>query len=414
MKATLVTKFAVRSLARSKRRTLLSVIGIAVGCAVALFLIAFMRSGSEFRTRVISDSGMGHVRIAPSGWLKSRDNQMRLRDWRRDMKMASMMKEIEVVAPHARTTALLAFGTKVVGVEMVGVDPEAEQKFNRIARSISEGRYLQSGDLGVTVIGSEAAKRLDVDVDDDLLLTVVNKDGELEYAMLRIVGLVHTGSKELDAAFCHVTLEEIEELTGLAGAGELTLKLRDYGKIGHVVSQLRGKVSDPDDVVTWKQVVPAMGADADSDRAFNSFFLGIVIFVVILGITSAQITALLERKRELAVLIALGMKSRQTIRLVLFEALVLGILGAGLGLVLGFPAVYYTATVGINFEALAGGEKFTMAGVLFDPVFYSDLGPWMVPYALAIALFSTAVAAIYPAWLAVRINPTSALSLREA
>lgn len=413
MKISLTTKFAVRTLGRSKRRTLLSVIGVGIGCAVALFLSAFMRGANEMRVQGIADSGFGHLRIAPGGWEKSRENALRLQDWRAELETVRAMEGIKVAAPHARSTALLAFGTRVAGVELLGVDPPVEQAISRIARAMSEGRYLQSGDRGVTVIGHTIAERLEVELDDDLFLTVVREGGEMEYAMLRIVGIVNTGSRDLDASICHVTLEDVQKLTGLDGAGEITITLDDLGKLDRTVSYLRTVIPEGDDVLTWREIQPAQGADSKSDQAFMNLFVGIVVVVVMLGITSAQLTAILERRREFAVLMALGMKGIQVIRLVLVEAAAMGILGAAAGLLLAMPLVYYTATTGINFSAIIG-EGTSMSGVLFNPVMYSDMGLWMIPRALFVALISTLIAALYPAWYAVKIDPTSALSLREA
>lgn len=413
MSISLTNKFAVRTLGRSKRRTLLSVIGVGVGCAVALFLAAFMRGANEMRVRSIADSGFGHLRIAPGDWEKSRENALRLQDWRTELETARSMEGVKVAAPHARSTALLAFGTRVAGVELLGVDPPAEQAISRIARAVSEGRYLESGDRGVTVVGSAIAEGLEVELDDDLFLTVVREGGEMEYAMLRIVGIVHTGSRDLDAAICHVTLEDIQQLTGLDGAGEITITLHAARKVEQTASTLRTVIPEGDDVLTWREVQPAQGADFESDKAFTNLFVGIVVVVVMLGITSAQLTAILERRREFAVLMALGMKGIQVIRLVLVEAAALGVLGAAAGLLLAMPLVYYTATTGIDFSSFLG-EAGSISGVLFDPVMYSDMGLWMIPHALFVALISTLVAALYPAWYAVKTDPTSALSLREA
>ena len=413
MSISLTTRFAVRTLGRSKRRTLLSVIGVGVGCGVALFLTAFMHGANEMRVQSIADSGFGHLRIAPGGWEKTRENDLRLQDWRKALDAVSAMEGVRVAAPHARSTALLAFGTRVAGVQLLGVDPPAEAALSRLVRAVSEGRYLKTGDEGVTVIGSTIAERLDVTLDDDLLLTVVGKGGQMAYAMLRIVGIAHTGSRDLDASICHVTLEDVERLTGLNGAGEITVTLRDLGDLDRAVSHLRTTIPEGDDVLTWKEVQPAQGADSESDKAFTNLFVGIVVIVVILGITSAQLTAILDRRREFAVLIALGMKGLQVTRLVLVEAAVLGVLGAAAGLLLAMPLVYYTATTGIDFGAVMGGET-SISGVLFDPVMYSDMGLWMIPHALFVALASTLIATLYPAYYAVRTNPTSALSLREA
>jgi ABC-type lipoprotein release transport system permease subunit len=409
----LTTKFAVRTLGRSKRRTLLSVIGVGVGCAVALFLTAFMRGANEMRVQSIADSGFGHLRIAPGGWEKSRENALRLQDGRAELETVRAMEGVKVAAPHARSTALLAFGTRVAGVELLGVDPPAEQAVSRVARAVSEGRYLESGDKGLTVIGSTIAERLDVELDDDLFLTIVREGGRMEYAMLRIVGIIDTGSRDLDATICHVTLEDVRKLTDLNGAAEITITLNELGDLDRMAATLRTVIPQGDDVLTWKEVQPAQGADFESDKRFTNIFIVIVVVVVMLGITSAQLTAILERRREFAVLIALGMKSIQVTRLVFVEAAAMGLLGAAAGLLLAMPLVYYTATTGIDFSKLMG-EGMSMSGVLFNPVMYSDMGLWMIPHALLIALISTLIAALYPAWYAVKIDPTSALSLREA
>ncbi|KPJ59361.1 MAG: hypothetical protein AMJ46_11535 [Latescibacteria bacterium DG_63] len=413
MRVSLITKFAVRTLRRKVRRTLLSVIGVGFGCAIAVFMIAFMRGSGEIRIRSIAESGFGHIRIAPAGWEESDEHELRLQNWSEDLEVVRSMKGIKVAAPHARSSALLAFGTRVTGTEMLGVDPSAEHEMNRLVRAVSEGRYLQPGDRDVTVIGSSIAKRLDVELDDDLLLTVAGEDGSVEYAMLRIVGIVNTGSREIDASICHVTLDDVEQLTGLDGPAEISITLHDYREIDRMVPRIQEAIPEGDVVLTWKEVVPSQGGDAASDRAFMNLMIGIVILVVVLGVTSAQLTAILERKREFAVLTALGMRSTQIMRLVFLEAAVVGVFGAAAGLLLVTPLVYHTATKGLDFAGMMGGEV-AMSGVLFEPIIYSDMGFWMIPYALLLALASTVIAVLYPAWFAVKVNPTSALSLREA
>lgn len=364
------------------------------------------------RIRSISESGLGHVRIAHVDWERTRDNDLRLRDWDAQLETARAMRGVAVAAPHARTTALLAFGTRVQGVEMTGVDPVAEAEINRLVRLIGSGRYLEPGDRDVTVIGSTIAERLEVEVGDPLFLTVVGEDGEMEYAMLLVVGIIDTGSRDMDASICHVALEDVGRLTGLAGAGEISVKLDNPLELERAASELAAALPEGDAVLTWREVIPTMAADYDSDWAFMNMLSGIVVVVAILGIAGAQLTAILERRREFAVLIALGMKERQVVGLILLEALAMGILGGGAALALSFPLVYRTATEGWDMTSLMG--DIAMSGVLFEPVMYAEMGVWMIPLALLIATVSMLFAAIYPAVYALRIDPTSALSLREA
>lgn len=412
MRAPILAKFAARTLGRNVRRTLLSVVGVGVGCGIAVFMVAFMRGSSQMRIRSIAESGFGHVRIAHDEWERTRDNDLRLHDWEAELETAREARGVSVAAPHARTTALLAFGTRVQGVEMLGVDPVAEPRLNRLTRAIGEGRYLEVGDRDATVVGSTIAERLEVGVGDALFLTVVGREGDMEYAMLTIVGIIDTGSRDMDASICHVMLEDIGRLTGRPGAGEISVLLENPLGLERAVSELTPLMADGDAVVTWREVVPSQAADYDGDWAFMNMLSGVVVVVAVLGIAGAQLTAILERRREFAVLIALGMKGRQVIGLIFLESIAMGVLGAVAGLALSFPLVYRMTTVGWDVTRLMG--DFVVSGVLFEPIMYAEMGPWMIPLALAVATVSMLFAAIYPAWYALRIDPTSALSLREA
>ncbi len=413
MSTPIIAKFAVRTLGRNVRRTLLSVVGIGIGVAIAVFMTAFMRGSTQMRVRAIAESGFGHVKVVPADWDKSRDNDLRLTDWEAELAAVRATRGVKAAAPHARSTALLGFGTRVAGVEMLGVDPVAEAETSRLVRAIDEGRYLRDGDRDAVVVGRTITNRLEVELDDDLLLTVVSKGGEMEYAMLNIVGIIETGSRDMDASICHVMLEDIERLTGREGAGDISVTLDDPLQMDAAVSRLRAVVSPEDDVLTWMVVVPAQGGDYQSDKGFMNILAGTVLVVVILGIAGAQLTAVLERRREFAVLIALGMKASQVVRLILLEAVAMAVMGAAVGLLLAWFPLHETATKGIDFSTMMGGD-LAMSGVLFDPIMYSVPGLWVLPYALVIAFVSTLIAAVYPAVFALRTDPTSALSLREA
>jgi ABC-type antimicrobial peptide transport system permease subunit len=135
---------------------------------------------------------------------------------------------------------------------------------------------------------------------------------------------------------------------------------------------------------------------------------GVLLLVVFLGVASAQLAAVLERRREFAVLAALGMNWRQMALLVISEALALGFVGAVVGLALGFPIVWYMSTTGLDLSVLLEGELVS-GGVLFDKVLYSTMGPWVLTNTLFIAFGSTLLGAIYPALYAIRTDPAEAL-----
>ena len=412
MRLSISTRYATRSLRRHTRRTILAILGIGLGCGVCLFVVAFVRGEGQMMLKAAAESGAGHFRVVPAAWLETRENDLRLPQWERVRDILRSMDGIAVIAPHARTEGLLAFGTRVAGVEIVGADPNTEQAANRLVRHVVEGRYLAPGALGTVVIGRGVAKRLDVELDDALMVTVADSAGEMNGAMLRIVGIVETGSEDLDAMICHVNLEDVERLTGLAGAADLTTLVTEPRRLADMINSVTGVLPAGCAVVTWKEIMPEMASGVEVDKTWTRLIVAIVMIVVFLGIMSAQLAAVLERRREFAVLAALGMKSGRLVSVMLMEGLILGLLGSVLGLVFGLPAAYYAATKGIDFTEFYGGD-LSVSNVLFDPVFKGDFGWWLVPMAFELALTATLLSSLYPAWFAIRTDPAVALRVEH-
>ena len=400
--------YAWRSLRRNARRTVLSILGIGIGCALALLMESMNRGRDELFARMGAYGGAGHVRIVPEGWRGRRDPRLRLANLQGDLDAARQLSGVAAVTARARAQALLAMGTHVVPVELVGVDPHTEPSTNRFARTVTHGRYLESSETGAVVIGQAIADRLVAGLDDEILATAVGKGGDIESTLLRIVGIVRTGRDEIDATICHVVLADVERLTGLSGAGEVTLVLDDWEGADLAKGTLGRMIGAGDEVLTWGEINPEFKGHLEQDKAVSRLVSGIILLIVVLGVASAQLAAVLERRREFAVLSALGMRSRTIVAVLLQEALAIGIASAALGLVLGLPFAWTLATRGIDLSRYMGAS-YSFQGVLIEPVFYGDIGPWTGWYVLTVAIVVTVVASLYPAWFASRTNPADAL-----
>src|SRR5512140_3588515 len=117
--AWIASRYALRSVARNVRRSALSVVGIAIGCVLALFMESLNRGKSELFARVGASSGIGHVRVVPAGWRARHDLQLRLGDGEADVAAARSLPGVAVATTRTRAQVLLAVGTHVVPVEMV-------------------------------------------------------------------------------------------------------------------------------------------------------------------------------------------------------------------------------------------------------------------------------------------------------
>ncbi len=404
------TKYAFRSLFTHTRRTFLSVIGVGIGCSIALFATSWISGGREMQIRAIAESGAGHLRIVPTHWLDTRENTLRLTDWQGVVQQARALPEVKTALARARTNALLAFGNRSAGVQVVGVEPDFEPQGNRILQTgVLQGRYLKVEDKNAVVIGKTLAKRLDVELEDDLYATLSARN-DITSVMLHIVGIMETGSRDIDSMFCQVTLQNLAELTQYPGASEIALLLHDYTAIPAVQRTLASAMPKGNEVITWQEVNPAMAGGIEGDRAFSRGLIAIIISVVALGIASAQLTAVLQRRTEFAILSALGMRRRQIIALVMIEALFIGLGGAVVALMVGGAGAYYLATEGVSLAAIMGeGVELAFGDVLLEPHIYGSFGPWLIGYAFLVSLLATVSASMYPAWMATKVNPADAL-----
>jgi ABC-type lipoprotein release transport system permease subunit len=405
-------RYAARSIRRNVRRSILAIAGIAIGCMLALVMEGFNRGRDEMFARAGTYSGAGHLRIVAAGWRGSRELTLRLAGHDQDLAAATANPAVIAVTPRTRSQALLAMGTRVTGVELVGVDPVREPPTNRLVRTVHEGRYLRANESGTLVVGGAIARRLGARLDDDILASVVGPKGDIENAMFRIVGIVRTGGDAADQMICQVPIGDMPALTGRPGIGEVAVTLSDWRRSDEVRSALAAAVASGDDVMTWEELNPDFKGHLKQDQQTSALIRWIILFIVFLGVTSSQLAAVLERRREFAVLSALGMSGWTMVRLVLLEAATLGFLGGVLGTAVGGPLIWWLSTTGIDLTRFMGSD-YTFGSALIEPRLFVGFGWWVVPYMLSVALGATMVASLYPATFAARTDPAVALRVAQ-
>jgi ABC-type lipoprotein release transport system permease subunit len=402
-----VTTYALRSLLRNPRRTVLSVLGVGVGCAIGIIGTSFYGGAIDWQIRAASESGVGHLLVVNERWTESRENALRVRDWRTAAEVAGAEAGVTIVTPRTRARGLLALGNRARGAEVVGVAPESEFAGNRtLQRATIAGRYLEPDETGSAVIGRGLAAALGARLDDQLVITLSGPN-EIQSGMLTVVGILETGLESIDEQFCHVALDDVRRLTEREGVGEIGITLSSRRLIDEVRARLALKLPAGCRLITWGEVMTLFAMNIESDTTFVRFVIFIVMLVVGLFVMSAQHAAVLERRREFAVLSALGMRARRVIGLVLVEGLFTGLLGAVAAIAIGGGLAFWMSG-GIDMAKLFG-NVFDVFGVVMDPVINADVGVWIVWYALTVCTLATTAASVIPAWKATKVDPAEAL-----
>lgn len=403
-------RYAFRSLFRNARRTVLSALGLAFGVGVGLIALSWVLGQEAMSINALASGGLGHLRIAPRGWDEHRDDAMRLAEADTVLAQVRSMSSVELATPRARVGGLLGLGTRTSHVTLTGVDATTEQRATRYVSELAEGRYLRPDEEGAIVLGRVIAHRLRAELLDELVVTVVDDHGEMQSAMVTVIGIAETGSRAIDGSIAHIALADLERLSGRMGPSEITMLVRDIDSIDRLRSEIAASIPGHNDVLTWLQVSPEFRARLETGEAFTNLAIGIVLFVVLLGVASAQLTSVLERRKEFAMLAALGMRGAMLVRIVLIEGFVLGTIGGLTAFAWASPILYDWARDGIDLSSLIQSrEGLAFGGVLIDPLYYPSFGPWAFGAALSLSLIATLLASLYPAWFASRTDPASAL-----
>ena len=414
MMRSVTTRYALRSLRRNLKRTLLSAFGVAFGVGIGLIATSFVGGQMSMLYDAAARGGVGHLEVTADTWAQSRRLELRLDDWQAQLEAVRGVEGVRLAAPHASARALLGFGTRSVQVTLSGVDPEVEQDALRYVREMDEGEYLASeSDLGdgQIVLGRSLVTRLDAEVGDELVVTSVDGDGEITSALVVLVGVADVHNRQINDSISQVPLGLLETLSGRVGPTSIAILLDSYRDIEPVRPRVERVLRGDNELVDMFEVSSELRAGQAKADGYTKVMLFVILLVVLMGVMSAQLTSVLERRKEFAVLAALGMRGSNLVFVLITEGLALGVLSAGLAIGWAAPIVANWAANGVDLRGLYStqDEGIAQGSILMEMVFYPEFGVKFFVTALALALGATLVASIYPALFASRTDPAAAL-----
>ncbi len=176
-----------------------------------------------------------------------------------------------------------------------------------------------------------------------------------------------------------------------------------------ILAGLKGVLPlDGTDVYPWQLLQPELRDYVVIDDAFGYLAYAIILIIVSIGVLNTVLMSVMERKREIGILMAVGMRPRSVLRMVLAETVFITIAGIILGLLIGLGVNWYFSVHGLDLRALYDSE-FTVSGTVIDPILYSDLRPHRILQICAVVFMLTVSMGLYPAVKASRTEPVEAM-----
>lgn len=327
------------------------------------------------------------------------------------MKIAGFLKQnssVKAFSARLKTMAMASTASGATGIMLNGVDPDQEKETTSIHAQIPDslGTWFTSGKKNPIVIGSKLAEKLKVKLHSKIILSFQTIDKQIAYGAFRIEGIYKTFNSSFDEINAFIRYEDFAGLANLTDhqVHEFLVSLHDDRVNESVVKSLR-EAFPKAEIMGWKECMPDLGLMAEYTNTWLYIILVIILLALSFGIINTMMMAVLERRREIGMLRAVGMSKRRVFALIMLETVFLSLTGAIVSIVVTIPLVHYFGSHGLN--ALAFAKGFEDIG--FAAIIYPRLSIDSYAGLTILVMVSAIIASIGPARKALSLNPVEAI-----
>ncbi len=402
----MIFKMAWKNIWRNKVRTLIILISIVLGIWAGTFILAYAFGLIEQRVNDAIGYEVSHLQIHQPDYLLDNDPQFVIKK-STDL-LNTIKKDERVKAASQRTLvhAMLATASNNAGAKTMGIEPQGENTVTQIASCIVDGEYLEDSDKNKILIGKKLAEKLKLKIRSKIVLTFQDTDKNIVSAAFRVKGVFSTYNAGLEQSTIYALKKDLDRLLNLKQeAHEIAILLQGADLVTDFTQEQKSKFAALS-IRTWSEIVPELALMTNSLDQYLVIFLLIILLALSFGIINVMLMAVLERVREIGMLMAIGMSKLRLFFMVVLETCLVFCLAAPLGLLLAFGVITYLQNTGLDLSS-AYGESYGALG--FRTIIYPQLQAVYYLRIMLMVAVTAILASIYPAYTALRLEPVEAI-----
>jgi ABC-type lipoprotein release transport system permease subunit len=397
-------KISWRNIWRNKLRSLVVIISIVFGLLGGIIIIAMSYGLNEERMNNAVDTYLSHIQIHNN--LFSEDYNIKHTINNLEVIEKAINEDERVVSYSKRIVlnGMLSNSNGSYGIQVKGIDPDEEIKVTNTYEKIIDGEYFRSKRDNTILVGKKLADKLNLKLKSKVVITFQDENYELTSLLYRVEGIFRSGNSRYDEMNVFVKNKSItKNLPGFNGYHEMPILLSDIELRGEVKKDLI-PISSDNIVEGWDDISKELAYANEMLSAVLYIFMMIILSGLSFGVINTMLMAILERRKEIGMLMSIGMNRYKIFMMISFETIFLSLIALPFGLITSYLIVEYYSVVGIDLSVVeAGLENFGVGTRLYFKVpneeyFYVSL---MV---FVISIFSS----IFPSIRALKINPVEA------
>ncbi len=404
-------KLAFKNITRAKRRTILTFLMLTLGVGMYIVIYGMMDGLGHKTLENLIDFETGHFKIRNTDFNEDYPYEAKY-FLSGTEELESRIRKHPFVTGATRRIQFLSEidnGQDSFPVIALGIEPEKDREVFTLLNFISRGKLERGG----TVIGESLARDMNISPGDPVFLTFRNRQGMYTSVELPVTGLMNTLDPKVNNATALITFSEAQEFLNVTGTTELAVKTDDYRKYPAYEKILHSVITGAK-LESWKTLTEDSMKIWNMKKRGQNFILLAIVIIALVGIINTLLMSVYEKKTEIGTLKALGMKDNEVRNIFIFEGLFIGLMGAGLGMIIGSGVNLYFVRYGIDWAALFGGGDGQKAGEFGLKVLGVVKSTWSVGAYLktfVLAMAASLFASYYPARKVTRLQPVECLRI---
>jgi len=408
----LILTLAFRNILRNRRRSLLTLLSMGGGFFLLCLTLSMSEGSYSNIINIFTQDHTGHVQIHQGNYLERPSLYKTINHANALISEIEQDENVMGVAPRIYGPSLAYGKNKTFPAQVIGIDPQRESKTTRLENKVKTGHYLTNihNDDGFypAMIGYSLAKNLQLSIGDELVLISQGIDGSIANDVFEITAIIGDASS-YERMNVYISLSAMREFLSMQSGEkgqvhELAIILSNQSQArGFALKTQLQMGNNKLSVQPWQVVESSFYKSMQADKKGSYVSMGIIIFIVSIGVLNTILMGTLERTREFGVLKAIGTRPLAVFNLIMLESFVLAIISCLIGLALALPVCFWLASSGIPMP-----EPIDMGGIIFDTML-GEVSWFVVLLPSVVVITSTLLVSFIPAIRAAQISPLKAL-----
>lgn len=315
-------------------------------------------------------------------------------------------KNISDITSRLESFVLLSSKELTKGSLLVGIEPEKENNITLLQKKIISGKYLESKDQAI-IIAQGLAERLQVKIFDTLVLIGQGYHGSTATGKYYIKGIVKFGSPELNEKTAFMPLQLAQQFFDAENLiTSYVVSLNKSKELETTAKKLAIKLGNGYEVMSWGDMIPEIKQHIETDTANMKYVQGFLYLLIGFGIFGTQLMMMIERKYEIGMLVAIGMKKSKLMILFLLETTFTVLVGCIGGIMAAIPIIYYLYK---NPLKIGGNVAKAYSKFGFEPIFPASIeASNFISQTLMVLMIGLALS-LYAMYKIIVLNPVIAM-----